>query len=200
MCVCLRRCFVTMSHARCNKEQIAVHLYVAGMCVCVCVCYTTLVTLKVFYIPVNAAAKQSRHVSHAQTHGHTHTHPSVLCYERLNETKKLQRCKKHTTLWTSHWARMCSVSLHASAFPLLLPCFSPLSFSTCLLSSPLIHYLTPSLPHSHHASLSVRSLWQRGSNDVTSSCPPSATVSIWCRLCISLLRLALRYRGAKCTI
>lgn len=65
---------------------------------------------------------------------------------------------RSTTLWTSNWARMCSVSLHTSAFPFITP---------SLLN--LFTFLSPySLPHT--LLLSVRLLRQRGSSDVMSSC------------------------------
>ena len=85
-------------------------------------------------------SRQSRHFQH--THKHTHTHISELCYERLNETKQLQRCKKHNTL-----DRQLSTNVQCQPSYLCLPFYYPLaslSFSTCLLSSPLIPYLTPS--------------------------------------------------------
>lgn len=131
-----------MSHASSNKEQISVHLHVvvvrlwmyACVYMCTCVCHPgDSKSLLYKRLNVGVDSQDTRLIN-------TQSHTSALCYKRLNKTKKLQRCKKHTTLWTSHWVWICSVSLHAPAFTLLSPCLSPLSFSFYLLFSTLIHY------------------------------------------------------------
>ena len=80
-------------------------------------------------------SRQSRHFQH--THKHTHTHISELCYERLNETKQLQRCKKHNTL-----DLQLSTNVQCQPSYLCLPFYYPLA-------SQLVYFPLPLFPTSH---------------------------------------------------
>lgn len=122
-----------MSHVGCNGEKTAVHLHVS-MCAYVCMCFITLVTQKVFHMPVNTTA-DSPDTCLMNKRTDTPINGGFF-FVHVFETKKLQR--------TSDLPLSMNVQCQLSCLCLLF--ITPLSPAFLNLFTFLSTY---SLPHSH---------------------------------------------------